>query len=187
MALTATIHTFDIELADADRHVYESLAFRVARHPSESEDYLVTRVLAYALEFTEGIAFSRGLSEPDEPAIAIRDPSGAIRAWIDVGLPDPERLHRASKAVARVAVYPHRDPTPLLGRLADARIHRADALEVHLIDRALVAAMAGRLGRRMAFALSVSGRDLYVSVGAETLIGGVSRLGIARRSGDAGR
>ena len=67
LALTATIYNFDIELADSDRGVYESLALRVARHPSESEEYLVARLLAYLLEFTEGIAFSPGgLSEPDE-------------------------------------------------------------------------------------------------------------------------
>jgi uncharacterized protein YaeQ len=63
MALTATIYNFEIELADADRRVYESLALRVARHPSESEEYLVTRVLAYVLELTEGIEFSRGVSD----------------------------------------------------------------------------------------------------------------------------
>jgi uncharacterized protein YaeQ len=179
MALTATIHTFDIELADADRHVYESLALRVARHPSETAEFLVTRVLAFALEFTDGIAFSRGLSEPDAPAIAVRDPTGALRAWIDVGLPDAERLHRAAKAAARVAVYTHRDPALLVGRLAGARIHRADALELYAIDRALVAALAARLERRMTFGLSVTGRDLYVAVGAETLVGPVVRHEIA--------
>ena len=68
MALTATIYKFEIDLADADRQVYESLVLQVARHPSESQEYLVARVLAYGLEYTEGIAFSRGLFEPDEPA-----------------------------------------------------------------------------------------------------------------------
>lgn len=179
MALTATIHTFDIELADSDRHVYESLALRVARHPSESPEFLIARVLAFALEFTEGIQFSRGLSEPDAPAIEVRDLTGALRAWIDVGLPDAERLHRAAKAAARVAVYTHRDPALLVGRLAGARIHRADALELYAIDRALVAALAARLERRMTFGLSVTGRDLYVAVGAETLVGPVVRHEIA--------
>src|SRR6186997_3599023 len=98
MALGATIHNFDIELADSDRQVYESLALRVARHPSESEEYLVTRLLAYLLEFAEGIEFSRGVSDPDDPAIAIRDRTGAITTWIDVGTPDAARLHKASKA-----------------------------------------------------------------------------------------
>jgi len=71
VALTATIYNVDIDLADADRGVYESLALRVARHPSESEEYLVTRILAYALEFHEGIAFSSGLSDPEEPTISV--------------------------------------------------------------------------------------------------------------------
>jgi uncharacterized protein YaeQ len=184
MALTATIHTFDIELADSDRHVYESLALRVARHPSESPEFLIARVLAFALEFTEGIQFSRGLSEPDAPAIEVRDLTGALRAWIDVGLPDADRLHRAGNPRGgppppRVAVYTHRDPDLLLGRLAGQRIHRVDALELYAIDRALVAALAARLERRMTFGLSVTGRDLYVAVGAETLVGPVVRHEIA--------
>jgi len=129
VALTATIHTFDIDLSDSDRQVYESLALRVAHHPSETEDYLVTRVLAYALECTEGIEFSRGLAEPDEPAIAVRDLTGAIRSWIDVGAPDAARLHRASKAVPRVAVYTHKDPARLIAGLAGERIHRVEALD----------------------------------------------------------
>lgn len=175
MALTATVHTFDIALADSDRHVYESLALRVARHPSETEEYLLTRVLAYALEFTEGIEFSRGLSEPGEPAITVRDLTGAIRSWIDVGTPDAARLHRASKAAARVAVYTHRDPALLIARLAGERIHRVEALELYAVDRGLLAALAARLERRMAFGLSVVDRGLYLSLGGDTLTGSVSR------------
>ena len=118
MALTATIYTFDIDLADHDRGVYEALALRVARHPSESEEFLVTRVLAYALEFVDGIGFSKGLSDPDESAIAVRDLTGKVRSWIEVGTPDSDRLHRASKAAARVAVYIHKDPAQFMSRLA---------------------------------------------------------------------
>src|SRR5437773_5845787 len=129
MALTATIYNFDVELADSDRHVYESLALRVARHPSESEEYLVTRVLAYALEFTDGIEFSRGLSEPDEPAIAVRDLTGVVRAWIEIGTPDAARMHKASKAAPRVVVYTHKAPAQLLRNLEGEHIHRAEALE----------------------------------------------------------
>ena len=138
MALSATIYNFDVELADADRGVYESLALRVARHPSESEEYLVARVLAYLLEYTEGIEFSRGVSDPEDPAIAVRDLSGAIRTWIDIGTPAAARLHKASKAVGRVVVYTHKDPALLLKQLAGATIHRPEALELYAIDRALV-------------------------------------------------
>jgi uncharacterized protein YaeQ len=175
MAQTATIYKFDIDLADADRNVYETLSLQVARHPSESEEYLVARVLAYALEFTEGIAFSRGLSEPDEPAIAVRDLTGAIRTWIEVGVPEAARLHKACKAAPRVVVYTHKDPAQLIGRLAGERIHRAEALEVYAIDRGLVGAIVARLGRRMGFALSVAERELNLSIGTETLTGAVVR------------
>ena len=80
MALSATIYTFEIELADSDRAVYETLNLRVAQHPSETTDYLLTRVIAYCLEYTEGIAFSKGLSDPGDPAIAVRDLTGALQA-----------------------------------------------------------------------------------------------------------
>ena len=176
MALQATIYNFDIELADTDRGVYESLALRVARHPSESEDYLIARLLAYVLEFTEGIAFSRGISDPDEPAIAVRDLTGAIDSWIDVGTPDAARLHKASKAARRVAVYTHKDPRQFLNRLAGEKIHRADELELYAIDRALVSALVERLDRRVAFSVSVTDRELFISIGTDNLVGAVMRL-----------
>jgi len=176
VALQATIYNFDVELADSDRSVYESLAVRVARHPSESEEYLIARVLAYLLEFVDGLAFSRGISNPDEPAMAVRDPTGAIDTWIDVGTPDAARLHRASKAARRVVVYTHKDPRQFLSRLAGEKIHRADALELYAIDRALVSALVERLDRRVAFSVSIADRELYVAIGAENLQGAVVRL-----------
>jgi uncharacterized protein YaeQ len=171
MAIAATIYTFDIDLANADRQVYETLALRVARHPSESEEYLVARVLAYAMEYTEGIAFSRGVSEPDEPAIVVRDLTGAIRSWIEIGSPDAARLHRAAKAAPRVAVYTHKDAALLLRNLSGERIHRAADLELYAIDRALIRDLAARLERRMSFSLALADRDLYVSMAADTLTG----------------
>jgi uncharacterized protein YaeQ len=179
VALTATLYNFDIDLADGDRGVYESLALRVARHPSESEDYLVARVLAYALEYTEGIEFSPGgLSSPDDPAIVIRDLTGTLRAWIEIGTPNAERLHRASKAAQRVAVYVHRDPTQFIARLAGERIHRSGAIELWALDRQLVADLVTRLDRRMNFSLAISDRELFVSIGKETLSGPVTRLAL---------
>lgn len=176
MALTATIYNFDVELADTDRHVYESLTLRVARHPSESEEYLVARLLAYLLEFAEGIEFSRGVSSPDEPAIAVRDLTGTIRTWIDIGTPDAARLHKASKVAGRVAVYTHKDPTQFLKQLAGEKIHNAQALELYAIDRSLVSALVARLERRVAFSLSVTERALYLSIGPDNLEGSVVRL-----------
>jgi len=176
MALTATIYNFEIGLSDVDRGVYETLSVKAARHPSETGEHLATRVLAYCLEFTEGIGFSRGVSDPDEPALSVRDLTGAYRAWIDIGSPDAARLHKAGKAAPRVAVYTHKDPAQFLARLAGERIHRADSLELYAIDRALVADFAARLERRTAFDLSVTGRHLFLSIGGATLSGEVERL-----------
>ncbi len=175
MALTATIYNIDIDLADSDRNLYETLALRVARHPSESAEYLVTRILAYALEFAEGIVFSRGICDPDDPAIAIRDLTGTLRAWIDIGSPDAARLHKASKLAPRVAVYTHKEIGQVMRNLASERIHKAETLELYAIDRPLVAALAARLERRMAFSLSINDRELYISIGADTITGAVVR------------
>jgi uncharacterized protein YaeQ len=176
VALTATIYHFTVRLSDVDRAVYETLELKVARHPSEAAEYLVARVLAYCLEYAEGIAFSRGLSEPDEPAIAVRDLTGVLRTWIEVGSPDAARLHKASKAAARVAVYTHKDPAQLLRSLEGEKIHRAEALELYSLGRELVAGLVARLERRTQLDLSVTDRHLYVTLGGETLSSEVERL-----------
>src|SRR5205823_14353037 len=113
MALGDTVYVFDIELANSDSSVYESLRVRVARHPAATPEHMLTRVLAYCLEYTEAIALSNGLSEPHEPAIAVRELPGVLSAWIDAGAPHAMRLHRASKAAPRVAVCTHNDAVPL--------------------------------------------------------------------------
>jgi uncharacterized protein YaeQ len=176
LALGATIYHFTIRLSDVDRGVYETLELKAARHPSESDEYLVTRVIAYCLEYAEGIAFSRGLADPDEPPIAVRDLTGALRAWIEVGSPDAARLYKASKAAPRVAVYTHKDPAQLLRSLDGERIHRAEALELYSLGRELVAALVKRLARRTEMDLSVSDRHLYFAIAGETLSGEVERL-----------
>jgi uncharacterized protein YaeQ len=176
VALSATIYAFDIELADTDRGVYETLALRVARHPSEAEDYLLTRVLAYCLEHTEGIAFSSGgLSDPDQPPLAVRDLTGALRVWIEIGAPDAARVHRACKAAPRVVVYTHKNPSKVLALWAGERIHRADALELYAFEREMLDALLARLARRMTFALSVTSGHLYITVGDTVLEGPIER------------
>jgi uncharacterized protein YaeQ len=175
VALTPTIHTFDIELADVDRGVYETLALRVARHPSETEEYLLTRVLAYCLEYADGIAFSNGLAEPDEPALAVRDLTGVVRVWIDIGAPDAARMHKASKAAARVVVYTHKDPRKLLRQWSDEHIHRAAELELYSVGRPLLTALVARLKRRMAFTLSVTGGHLYITIDGDVIEGAAER------------
>ncbi len=179
MALNATLYQFELDLADADRGVYTPLSLRVARHPSEAEEYMLARVLAYCAEWTEGIAFSAGgLSSPDEPAIAVRDLTGQWQAWIDVGLPDAARLHRAAKSAPRVAVYCHRDPALLLAGLAGQNIHRAEHLALFALDRGLVDGLKALLARRMTWSVSLSGGHAYVTAGNQTLDGPITPLAL---------
>lgn len=176
MALGDTIYVFDIELANSDRGVYESLRLRLARHPSETPEHMLTRVLAYCLEYQEGVALSDGLSEPDEPAIAVRDLTGVLQAWIDVGAPEATRLHRAGKAAPRVAVYTHKDAVQLAARLRGERIHRMQALELYAMDFPWLPRLAQRLERRTQFTLTVSEQHLYLSLGEETLSAAIQRI-----------
>ena len=177
MALSSTVFVFEIDLSDSDRGVYESLSLRVARHPSEADEFLVARVLAYCLEYRQGIVFSRGgLSDTDDPPIAIADLTGKMQSWIDVGTPSADRLHRASKTADRVAVYVHKDATQWLAGLAAANIHRAADLELYAIDRSLIQQLAAVLERRMSFALSIAEGELFVSLAERTINGTVTRM-----------
>lgn len=166
MAAGTILHRFEIELADTDRSVYESLDLRVARHPSESASFLLVRVLAYCLEYTEGIAFSKGgVSSTDEPALSVQDASGERSAWIEVGAPSAERLHRASKATPRVALYTDRRPDVLRRSLAGERIHRADAISLTAFPRSFLTALEPTLDRRVRWHVSLHDGHLHVTSG----------------------
>ena len=169
MALSSTIYNVSVELNDIDRGVYESLALRLAMHPSETMEYMVTRLLAYCLEYTEGIEMTAGLSDGDEPAIVVRDLTGRVTAWIEVGLPDADRLHRASKLAERVAVYTHRDIRILLGQLEGRRIHRAEDLGIYTFGGTFIKDLAARFERRVALSLSVTERHVYLDIDGHSL------------------
>jgi uncharacterized protein YaeQ len=165
MAQGATVYSLTIDLADMDRGLYEVLELRVARHPSESMEFLVARVLAYCLEYTEGIAFTQGISAGDEPAILVRDATGQVTAWVEVGLPDAERLHRGSKLSGRAVVYTHRDAVQLQTQLAGKKIFRAEEIPIYALDRRFVGGLAERIERRSALSISVTEGQIFVGVG----------------------
>ena len=176
MALTATIYNLDIQLADTDRGVYETLSFKVAQQPSESDEHMMARVLAYCLEYAEGIGFSKGIAEPEEPALFVRDLTGALRAWIDIGSPDAARLHKAGKAAPRVVAYTHKDPAQLLRALDGERIHRAEQLQLYALDRALIDALVAHRDRRTKMDVTITEGHLYVTIDGQTHEGTVERI-----------
>lgn len=169
MAQTATLHNFTIQLADMDRGVYADFELRVAQQPSETAEFMLVRVLAYCLEYEDGITLTEGIAAVDEPAVLLRDLTGRVTAWIEVGAPDPDRLHRGCKLAGRAAVYTHRDPQPLLAQFAGRKIHRGAEIPVYAFGREFLADAAKRLQRRSKLAVSVTERQLYLDVDGHSL------------------
>jgi len=176
MALTATLHRLRVELSDVERGVYESLDLRVARHPSESMRFMLTRTLAYCLSYTDGISFSKdGIASTDDPPISVRDPTGLLLAWIDVGNPSAERLHRAGKAAREVALY---SATPLaqLRREANSRpVHRLADIALWLLEPAFLDALGEHIDRNITLELMRNDGLLYATVAGATVEGPVTR------------
>ena len=165
----ATVVNFEIELSDVDRGVYETLSLKAAQHPSETPGYLVARVLAFALEHTEGIAFTNGLFSGDEPALWVHDLTGHLTAWIEVGDPTAERLHKASKSADRVAVYCHKDPSPWLRNLVGSRVHQSRYIQLYALPVDAVGALAAGLKRRNQWSLSRVDGVIYVETETEAV------------------
>jgi uncharacterized protein YaeQ len=172
------MYRFTVTLSDVERGEYGELDLRVARHPSESFRYLMTRTLAYCLSHEEGIAFSKGgISSTDEPPVSIRDATGALVAWIDVGAPSAERLHKAAKAAERVALFSSTDRALLRKEAASRAIHRLEEIELYYIDPAFLDALESRIDRNTSFELVRSDGRLYLTVG-----GHVSETALERES-----
>lgn len=173
MALTATMHRLRVLLSDTDRGVYETLDLRLAQHPSETESYLVTRALAYCLLYEPGIEWSRGLGQSDEPALWIKTADGRLSAWIEVGAPSAERLHKASKASPRVMIFCHHDPELVLREARKTPIFRAEQIALHHPEPLLIAELTARLARNMEWELTCSDGQLYFTVGQASFQGAV--------------
>lgn len=175
MALTATLFRFQVELADIERGVYETLALRPALHPSEDAERLVVRVLAMCLYAEEGLEFGRGLSTPEDPALQVCGADGEPTLWIDVGAPAAERLHRARKRVERVAVVTHKDRRALARAFGGRRIHAAATVEVVHLDSEFVRRLADSVQRHNDWVVTIQDGLLSVSVDDGTLVGEVRR------------
>jgi uncharacterized protein YaeQ len=104
MALKATIYKADLQIADMDRHYYADHALTIARHPSETDERMMARVLAYALYAQDGIAFTKGLFDVDEPEVWVKNLVDEILLWIDLGQPDEARIRRACSRAEQVVV-----------------------------------------------------------------------------------
>lgn len=134
-------------------------------HPSESLSYFICRILAYALNFQEGIEFGPGLGQPDEPPVRVMDRTAVLRVWIDVGQPSARRLHKASKTGAQVMVYIYRLPENLRNDLKEDPIHRREALRVFEIPESFLKEIGSTLERDNRWTLLVQEGHLLLGAG----------------------
>lgn len=179
MALPSTMRRFEIELADSDRGVYETLDLRVAQHPSEGDVYLVARMLARCLEHADGIDFNPGgVSDDELPALVLRDLTGQLVAWIEVSSPSPDRLHKAMKKVKRVAVYTWKNPDKLVADIVEREVYKRDELELFALATEDLEAIAKTLDRVNKWAISVTGATIYLTVGEQSFETTARRLAI---------
>jgi len=175
MSPSATVYSFEIALSDVNRSVYEELSLKIAQHPSETLDYLITRVLAFCMEYEDGISFSQGLNDPDVPALWIHDLTQTITHWIEVGAPSAERLHKASKKVPRVSIYTYKDPTLILHNVEGDLIHRKEEILLFSFSRSFLEEVAHTTQKRNCWSVSVNEDQLYLGINGQTICGTVGK------------
>lgn len=169
MALPPTIYRATLQLADVDRGCYERLTVTLARHPSETAERLVARLLAYALCYEEGLAFSRGISAGDEPDIWRKAPDGRVATWIEVGLPDAERLTKATRHAGRVILLACGKGLPRWTEQHVARLSALDNLQVFTLEPAFLQALGAHLERGIAWEITITSGNIYLDCGSSSL------------------
>jgi uncharacterized protein YaeQ len=169
MALKATICKASLQVADMDRNYYGAHALTIARHPSETDERMMVRLLAFALNAHEQLAFGRGLSDTDEPDLWQKDLTGAIVHWIEVGQPDEKSMLRACGRAERVTVYAYGNRAELWWKPLAEKLERAKNLAVWRVPVAAGQALEKLAARAMELQCTVQEGQVWFSVAAETV------------------
>ena len=174
MALKATIFKANLQIADMDRSVYADHSVTIARHPSETDERLMIRLLALALNMpadtTQGLLeFGKGLWDTDEPDLWHKDLTGQIVHWIEVGQPDDKRLMKASGRAERVSVFSFSASTPIWWNGIKTKLTRARNLQAWAIDVGSSQALAALAQRTMQLQVTVQDGGVWIGDGAQTV------------------
>jgi uncharacterized protein YaeQ len=169
MAIKATIFKADIQIADMDRHYYQSHQLTLARHPSETDERMMVRLLAFARHAHEALVFAKGLSDAEEPDIWQKDLTGAIDLWIDVGQPDDRRILKACGRAAKVVIYSYSSNSAIWWGQTGSRVDRARNLEVINLSSATSQEMARLAQRNMQLQYTMQDGEIWISGNGETL------------------
>lgn len=182
MALPPTIYRANLQLADVDRNCYQQLAVTVARHPSETAERLVARLLAYALCFEDGLTFTRGIGAGDEPDLWRKGADGRVEIWIEVGLPDAERIVKATRHARRVLLLACGRGLSRWSEQCLPRLESLSNLQAISLDQAFLQTLAERLERGITWEVTVTEGILYLASGGTVLETPISQL-IGARGG----
>lgn len=163
MALKATIYKADLQIADMDRHYYADHALTLARHPSENDERMMVRVLMYALHAQEGIAFTKGLFDANEPDVWIKDLTGEIKLWIDIGQPDESRLRKACGRAHQVVVMCYSSSCGIWWKQIASKLSRLNNLTVMQLPVDTSQALAALVERSMQLQCMVQDGEIGIS------------------------
>ena len=166
MALKSTIFKADLSVADVDRGIYGDHALTLARHPSETDERMMVRLLAFALHAHERLEFGRGLSAEDEPDLFRRDLTGALEQWIDVGLPDEREVRKACGRAREVVVYAYGGRAAALWwEKAAPTLARQASLAVFELPQEATQALAALAERTMKLQFTIQDGHVFVTEG----------------------
>jgi uncharacterized protein YaeQ len=169
MALPSTIYRASIQLSDLDRQVYEQLQVTVAKHPSETEERMLARLLAYALCYEEELTFTKGVGSGDEPDLWAKSPDDRVRLWVEVGLPDPEKLAKSCRHVERAVLFAFGAGLARWLPLQLQKLSQIQNLTVVEIDYGFLRQLVDELQRSINWSLTVTEGALYLTAGEKSL------------------
>jgi uncharacterized protein YaeQ len=174
--MAQSMHRFEVSLADTDRGIYAEIDFRLARHPSETRPYLITRALALCVLHEDRLRATAGICQGDEPALEVLDETLRRTHWVDVGRPGPAHVQRGLRDCERVSLVTTRPPAEVLRVLEAADVRLLSRLEILGLSEALVTGLADGLDRRNLWTVTISGGEVYVDNAGAVLQGTLDRL-----------
>ncbi|KVW93285.1 YaeQ family protein [Thiobacillus denitrificans] len=180
MALRATIYKADLQIADMDRHYYADHALTIARHPSETDERMMARVLAYALYAQDGIAFTKGLFDVDEPEVWVKSLTGEIKLWIDLGQPDEARIRRACSRAEQVVVLCYGSGCEVWWKQIASKLTRFSHLTVLQLPADTTQALAALAARGMQLQCMVQDGEIWLNSDTESVPVKLTHLQSAR-------
>jgi uncharacterized protein YaeQ len=169
MALRAIIYKAELQIADMDRHYYADHALTIARHPSETDERMMVRLLAYAIYAQDGIAFTKGLFDVDEPEVWVKSLTGEITLWIDLGQPDEARIRRACGRAERVVLLCYSSSCDVWWKQIASKLTRFSNLTVLQLPAETSQALASLAERNMRLQCMVQDGEIWINTDTQSV------------------